>query len=51
MILAVYGLLQFMLSLIEHSPDIYIDEIQKQLLDLHNVSASLSHLQNLETRS
>ena len=38
----VYDLLQFMLALIKHSPDIYIDEIQKQLLDLHNVNTSLS---------
>jgi hypothetical protein len=28
---------QFMLALIEHSPDIYLDEIQEQLRDLHEV--------------
>ena len=29
--------LQFMLALIEHSPDIYLDEIQEQLLERHDV--------------
>lgn len=32
---------QFMLALIEHSPDIYLDEIQEQLRDLHEVDVSV----------
>jgi hypothetical protein len=31
-----------MLSLIEHFPDIYLDEIQEQLRDLHDVDVSLA---------
>jgi hypothetical protein len=31
-----------MLALIEHSPDIYLDEIQEQLHDLHEVDVSLA---------
>lgn len=30
-----------MLALIEHTPEIYIDEIQEQLLYLHNIKVSL----------
>lgn len=30
-----------MLALIEHSPDIYLDEIQEQLRDLHEVDVSV----------
>jgi hypothetical protein len=33
---------QFMLALIEHSPDIYLDEIQEQLRDLHEVDVSVA---------
>ena len=33
--------LQFMLALIEHSPDIYLDEIQEQLLERHDVKLTL----------
>jgi transposase len=35
---------QFMLALIEQTPDIYLDEIQKQLHELHNVNVSLASL-------
>lgn len=31
-----------MLALIEHAPDIYLDEIQEQLQDLHDVDISLA---------
>ena len=31
-----------MLALIEHSPDIYLDEIQEQLHEFHEVDVSLS---------
>lgn len=31
-----------MLALIERSPDIYLDEIQEQLLELHGINVSLS---------
>ena len=31
-----------MLALIEHTPDIYLDEIQGRLLELHNINVSLS---------
>src|SRR5205823_2907335 len=31
-----------MLALLEHSPDIYLDEIQEQLQEQHNVSVSLA---------
>ncbi|PPQ84100.1 hypothetical protein CVT24_002275 [Panaeolus cyanescens] len=33
---------KFMLALIEHSPDIYLDEIQEQLEDQHDIVVSLS---------
>jgi transposase len=33
-----------MLALIEHSPDIYLDEIQEQLLDQHNIKISLDSI-------
>jgi transposase len=33
-----------MLALIEQTPDIYLDEIQKQLHELHNVNVSLASL-------
>jgi len=33
--------LQFMLALIEHSPDIYLDEIQESLLEQHDINVSL----------
>ncbi len=39
-----YASLQFMLALVEHSPDIYLDEIQGQLLELHNIKVSLSSI-------
>ena len=32
---------QFMLALIEHSPDIYLDEIQDQLYEQHDIDISL----------
>lgn len=31
-----------MMALIEHTPDIYLDEIQEQLGVLHNVDVSIS---------
>jgi arginine repressor len=31
-----------MLALLEHSPDIYLDEIQEQLQEQHNFTASLN---------
>src|SRR5258707_12933201 len=33
---------QFMLALISHSPDIYLDEIQDQLYEQHDIEISLS---------
>jgi transposase len=33
---------QFMLALLEHSPDIFLDEIQEQLFSLHDLDISLS---------
>jgi transposase len=33
---------QMMLALLEHSPDLYLDEIQEQLLAQHDVDISLS---------
>ena len=36
--------LQFMLALLEHSPDIYLDEIQEQLQEQHNVTVSLASI-------
>jgi transposase len=33
---------QFMLALISHSPDIYLDEIQDQLYEQHDINTSLS---------
>ncbi len=33
-----------MLALIEHSPDIYLDEIQEQLQELHGIKMSLSSI-------
>jgi hypothetical protein len=35
-----YFLRQVMLALIERSPDIYLDEIQDQLLDLQGINVS-----------
>lgn len=31
-----------MLALLEHSPDIYLDEIQEQLCDMHAINVSLA---------
>ena len=36
-----YFIQQFMLALIERSPNIYLDEIQKLLLELHDIDVSL----------
>lgn len=33
-----------MLALIEHSPDIYLDEIQEKLQELHDIKVSLSSI-------
>ncbi|KAF8475260.1 hypothetical protein DFH94DRAFT_672848 [Russula ochroleuca] len=33
---------RFMLALLEHSPDIYLDKIQEQLQEQHNFTASLN---------
>lgn len=33
---------QFMLALLDHSPDIYLDEIQEELADIHSVNVSLA---------
>ncbi|KAJ7713329.1 hypothetical protein DFH07DRAFT_708699, partial [Mycena maculata] len=33
---------EFMLALIEHTPDIYLDEIQEQLYTQHDLSVSLA---------
>jgi hypothetical protein len=33
-----------MLALLEHSPDLYLDEIQEQLIDQHDMDISLSTL-------
>jgi len=33
---------QFMLGLLEHTPDIYLDEIQEQLRTQHDISVSLT---------
>ncbi|KIK76757.1 hypothetical protein PAXRUDRAFT_412676 [Paxillus rubicundulus Ve08.2h10] len=33
---------EFMLALLQHSPDLYLDEIQEQLLTLHQVDISLT---------
>jgi transposase len=33
---------QFLLALLEHSPDIYLDEIQEQLEEQHNIEVSIS---------
>ncbi|KAH9012103.1 hypothetical protein EDB84DRAFT_1278781, partial [Lactarius hengduanensis] len=35
---------QFMLALIEHSPDIYLDEIQELLQELHGIKISVSSI-------
>lgn len=35
-------LYEFMLALIEHSPDIFLDEIQEQLFEQHDLEVSLS---------
>jgi len=32
-----------MLALIEHSPDIYLDEIQEHLLEQHGIKVSLNY--------
>lgn len=37
---------QFMLALLEHSPDIYLDELQEQLEEQHNLKVSISTLSN-----
>jgi arginine repressor len=31
-----------MLSLLEHTPDLYLDEIQEQLADVHELEVSLA---------
>ncbi|KAI6137827.1 hypothetical protein BKA82DRAFT_171143 [Pisolithus tinctorius] len=33
---------EFMLALLEHSPDLYLEEIQQQLLLLHNIEVSIA---------
>lgn len=33
-----------MTALLEHSPDIYLDEIQEQLAEQHNISVSLASI-------
>ncbi|KAF8239291.1 hypothetical protein L208DRAFT_1471778 [Tricholoma matsutake] len=33
---------QFMVALLEHTPDLYLDEIQEQLQEQHNVTVSLN---------
>ena len=35
-----------MLALLEHSPDIYLDELQEQLEEQHNIKVSISTLSN-----
>ena len=35
-----------MLALLEHSPDIYLDELQEQLEEQHNLKVSISTLSN-----
>ncbi|KIM73865.1 hypothetical protein PILCRDRAFT_717017 [Piloderma croceum F 1598] len=34
--------IDFMLSLLEHTPDLYLDEIQEQLADVHELEVSLA---------
>jgi len=36
----------FLLGLLEHSPDIDLDEIQEQLEELHNIKVSISTISN-----
>ncbi|KAJ7315172.1 hypothetical protein DFH08DRAFT_655628, partial [Mycena albidolilacea] len=38
------GNTKFMLALIEHTPDIYLDEIQEQLFTQHDIDVSLATL-------
>jgi transposase len=37
-----HELRQFLLALLEHSPDIYLDEIQEQLEEQLNIDVSIS---------
>jgi transposase len=41
---------QFMLALLEHMPDLYLDEIQEQLHEQHDVSVSLAALSRILKR-
>lgn len=36
------GETRFMLALLEHTPDLYLDEIQEQLHEQHDISVSLA---------
>ena len=33
---------QFLLALLQHSPDVYLDELQEQLKEQHNIKVSIS---------
>ncbi|KAF8804711.1 hypothetical protein BYT27DRAFT_7213829 [Phlegmacium glaucopus] len=37
---------EFLLALLEHSPDIYLDELQEQLEEQHNIKVSISTISN-----